>query len=285
MYMCYICDQTKALCICKRGRKTKYNDIHHSIVFNSKKPETVPLLIGKWWQLISRVAVCRSNLCKDTVMGMCLRIFVMSHAAPWTRTHISSVFLLVFSLLLGIWQRLWSSHPGPLSPPAWGVPLFSFPFLNLPSRYRSSSPPGYDSLFLTVCGRSQVFVVFTISYMRHNKKQCLISVRWWNEGEVRHGPPSGHVRLSRRCSEAASVVSTGLFREEWGAVTLACNRLYGFVFNRKLQGRTGTMWMDFGGCLVVARSYNLSTIDMDLHKGKERFFLFWSRVASTSISP
>lgn len=68
-------------------------------------------------------------------------------------------------------------------------------------------------------------------------------------------------------------------------MTLACNRLYGFVFNRKLQGRTGTVRMDFGGFLAVARSYNLSTVYMDLHKGKAHFFLFWSRVASTSISP
>lgn len=78
---------------------------------------------------------------------------------------------------------------------------------------------------------------------------------------------------------------TGLVQEEWGAVTMACNRLYGFVFNRKLQGRTGTMWMDFGGFLVLVRTYNLPNINMDLHKGKEHFFLFWSRVAPTSVRP
>lgn len=32
--------------------------------------------------------------------------------------------------------------------------------------------------------------------------------------------------------------------------------------------------MDFGGCLILFRSYNLPNINMDLHKGKEHFFPF-----------
>lgn len=59
-------------------------------------------------------------------------------------------------------------------------------------------------------------------------------------------------------------------------MAMACNGLYGFVFNRKLQDRTGTLRMDSGGFLVLVRTYNLPVIDMDLHKGKEHFFLFWS---------
>lgn len=185
MYMCYICDQTKALCICKR-RKTKYNDIHHSIVFNNKKPETAPFLIRKWWQLISQGSSVQNNLYKDTVMGMCPMIFVMSHAAPWTRTHISCLFVGVFLTFRNLTKAVIQLSQSTL-PPARYVPLFSFPFLNLPSRHRSSSPPGYDSLFLTVCGRSQVFLVFTISCTRQNKKRGLVSARWWNERDVRHG--------------------------------------------------------------------------------------------------
>lgn len=149
------------------------------------------------------VAVWRSNLCKDTVMGMCLMIFVMSHAAPWTRTHVSSVFLLVFSLRLGIWQRLWSSHPSPLSPQPDVCP--SSPFHSW--IFRADTVP-LPHLVMTLY--SSLYVVeaecswFSPFHIRGKIKSSVLLV-FAGEMRAMGRCALGHMRCRRRCGEAASM--------------------------------------------------------------------------------